>query len=396
MTQSEAHLIGDLARWLIEAVAGIGETAPQGELHRVFCEKLLALGIPLWRASLGLELLNPEIGGAQIRWIAHEITVETSPRNARRLDYDNSPAQIVDTTNKPYRRKLDGPVTDVELLESLRRAGATDYYIVPLPFLDRQRTAHISFATQRPRGFSDNEIALLTDAAHLFGPYAERRVLKRIALDLLATYVGRRSAGKVYEGEIDRGEAEMITATILIADMRGFTHYSDTHPIANVLSTLNDFFDALVAAIEAHGGEVLKFIGDALLAIFPAGEGEALPLGPAIAAALEARRRVAELNAERAKAGRTLLKFGLALDAGEIAYGNIGSRSRLDFTAIGPAINHAARLVEFAKGTKHDIVVSESFARAARDFPLESLGSHALRDIDGAQRVFVIPDNQME
>ncbi len=108
MTQSEDLVIGDLARWLIEAAAGMREAGP-GELHRLFCEKLLTFGIPLWRASLGLELLNPEIGGAQIRWIAHEVSFETSPRNARRLDYDNSPAQIVDMTNKPYRRKLDGP-----------------------------------------------------------------------------------------------------------------------------------------------------------------------------------------------------------------------------------------------------------------------------------------------
>jgi adenylate cyclase len=394
MTQSEDHLIGDLARWLIEAAADTREAAPTGELHRLFCEKLLTLGIPLWRSSLGLELLNPEIGGAQIRWIAHEVSVETSPRNTLQSDYDNSPAQIVDTTNTPYRRKLDEPIRDVQLLESLRRAGASDYYIVPLHFLDRQRSAHISFATQRPQGFSDSEIVLLTEAAHLFGPYAERRVLKRIALDLLATYVGRRSAGKVYDGVIDRGEAEMITATILIADMRGFTHYSNTHPIADVLLILNDFFDALVAAIEVHGGEVLKFIGDALLAIFPAGEGEALPSAPAIAAALAARRRIAELNADRAKAGRTLLKFGLALDAGEIAYGNIGSRSRLDFTAIGPAINHAARLVELAKRINRDIVVSESFAEAAKNFAFESLGTHALRDIEGAQHIFGIPGNQ--
>jgi adenylate cyclase len=396
MTQNEVQLFADLTRWLIEKAAGMSEAHPQGELFRLFCDKLLALGIPLWRASLGLELLNPEIGGAQIRWIAHEISVQTSPRTATWPDYDNSPAQIVDTTNRPYRRKLDGPITDVQLLEALRRDGASDYFIVPLPFLDRLRTAHMSFATRRPQGFSDSEIALLTDAAQLFGPYAERRVLKRIGLDLLSTYVGRRSAKKVYDGEIDRGEIEMITATILIADMRGFTHYSDTHPIANVLSTLNDFFDALVGAIEAHGGEVMKFIGDALLAIFPAAEGEALPLAPAVAAALEVRHRIAELNADRAKTGRSLLKFGLALDAGEIAYGNIGSRSRLDFTAIGPAINHAARLLEFAKRTTHDIVVSESFALAANDFSLESLGAHALRDIHGTQRVFIIPEGPSE
>jgi adenylate cyclase len=127
-----------------------------------------------------------------------------------------------------------------------------------------------------------------------------------------------------------------------------------------------------------------------LLAIFPANDRGILPSAPTIAAALEVRRRIAVLNAERAKVGRTLLKFGLALDAGEIAYGNIGGRSRLDFTAIGPAINHAARLLEVAKRINHDIVASENFAQAAKDFPFESLGIHALRDIDGDQRVFGI------
>ncbi|MGE0241483.1 MAG: hypothetical protein AB7S59_22415, partial [Parvibaculaceae bacterium] len=251
MTRADAALIGDFARWLVEAAAATRDGRAT-ELHRLFCDKLFALGIPLWRSSLGLELLNPEIGGTQIRWIAHATEIETSPRNATWSDYDNSPAQIVDATKKPYRRKLDGPITDVQLLDNLRRAGASDYYIVPLPFLDQERSASISFATQKPGGFMESEIAMLAEAALLFAPYAERRVLKRIALDLLATYVGRRSAVKVYEGALDRGAAEMITATILIADLRGFTHYSDTHPIANVLSTLNDFFDALVAAIEPN------------------------------------------------------------------------------------------------------------------------------------------------
>jgi adenylate cyclase len=387
MNQPDAPLIGDFARWLIEAGAN-SRDGRTGELHNLLCEKLLALGIPLWRSSLGVELLNPEIGGAQIRWVAHATDIETTPRNAHWSDYDNSPAQIVDVTRKPYRRKLDGPAGDVQLLEGLRRAGASDYYIVPLPFLDQERSAHISFATQRPGGFAEAEIAALTDAALLFAPYAERLVLKRIAVDLLTTYVGRRSAVKVYEGALDRGKAEIITAAILIADLKGFTHYSDTHPIANVLSTLNDFFDALVEAIEANGGEVLKFIGDALLAIFPASAGDALPVAPAVAAALDARRRIGALNAARAEAGRTRLDFGLALDAGEIAYGNIGSRTRLDFTAIGPVINHAARLLEVAKRTGHDVVASESFVQAATGFPFASLGAHALRGIDGEQQLF--------
>jgi adenylate cyclase len=380
-------LTADFIDWLVAAAPADKAVSM---LHRELCDKLVSLGYPLWRSSLGLELLNPEIEGSQFRWIAHEIETRTLLRGADASDYNNSPAKVVDDTHKPYRRRLDASAGDMPLLEDLRQAGATDYYITPLPFIDQQRTAHLSFATQKPGGFSDQEIAELTRAAVLLTPYVERRVLRKIALDLLTTYVGRRSAERVYEGALDRGKAEIINATILIADLRGFTRYSDTHRIDNVLSTLNDFFDAMVAAIEPHGGEVLKFIGDALLAIFPAADNR-LPCGPAIASALDTRRRIAALNAERAKAGRTLLKFGLALNVGEIAYGNIGSRSRLDFTAIGPAINHTSRLLEIAKKRNCDIVISENFVRAAgREFP--SLGLHKLRDVAGEQQVYSLAE----
>jgi adenylate cyclase len=382
-------LAGDFVDWLI--ATAVGDKAVS-VLHRELCEKLVTLGFPLWRSSLGLELLNPEIEGSQFRWIAHALETRTLPRGGDISDYDNSPAKVADDTRKPYRRRLDAPISDMPLLEDLRQAGATDYYIVPLPFIDQQRTAHISFATQKPGGFAGEEIADLTRASLLLSPYAERRVLKKIAVDLLTTYVGRRSAEKVYDGALDRGKAEIITATILIADLRGFTRYSDTHRIDNVLSTLNDFFDALVAAIEPHGGEVLKFIGDALLAIFPTTDKQQLPCAPAIAAALDMRQRIAALNAERARAGRSLLKFGLALNVGEIAYGNIGSRTRLDFTAIGPAINHTSRLLEVAKKRNRDIVISENFVRAAgREFP--SLGLHKLRDVAGEQQVYSLADD---
>ncbi|QIG50131.1 adenylate/guanylate cyclase domain-containing protein [Nordella sp. HKS 07] len=382
-------LMTDFTRWLVETAAETRDMRA-GELHRLLCDKLVALGIPLWRSSLGLELLNPEFEGVQLRWVAHEASIDTLPRGGDWSDYENSPAQIVDNTGKPYRRKLDAPVTDLALLEDLRRDGATDYLIVPLPFLDQQRTAHISFASQKPGGFSDREIAALSDAALLLTPYAERFMWRRSSDTLLTTYVGRRSAAKVFGGALDRGKAEIITATILIADMRGFTQYSDTRPIGNVLSTLNDFFDALVAAIEAQGGEVLKFIGDALLAIFPANDGQPVPTAPAIAAALDIRHRIAALNVERTTASRTQIRFGLALDAGEIAYGNIGSRTRLDFTAIGPAINRASRLIELAKRLDRDIVVSESFAGAAQGFDFQNLGHHRVRDIAETQPVFAI------
>jgi len=376
------RLSSDFADWLIKTATREKTVA---DLHRLLCEKLVSLGLPLWRSSLGLEMLDPEIDGSQIRWLAHEVSTRFMPRGT---DYGGSPGPIVDETGQPYRRRLDAPADDMPFLEDLRRMGATDYYIAPLHFLDR-RVANISFATLKPGGFTEREIVLLEEATLLFAPCAERYVLRKIAIDLLTTYVGRRSAARIYDGAVERGRPEMITATILIADMRGFTRYSETQPMADVLATLNDFFDALVAAIEPKGGEVLKFIGDALLAIFPAGEGEALPYAATLDAALDARRRIAALNDERRNTQLAPIKFHLALGAGEIAYGNIGSRKRLDFTAIGPAVNETSRLLEIAKKIDRDIVISAAFAKGSGS-AFVSLGAHELRDIAGMQEVFSV------
>jgi adenylate cyclase len=375
------RLLGEFAEGLIKAATRDRSIA---ELHSLFCEKLVELGLPLWRSSLGLEVLDPEIDGPQFRWIAHEVSTRLMPRGT---DYGGSPGQVVDQTGQPYRRKLDAPADDMPFLEDLRQMGATDYYITPLPFLDVQRTAHISFATLKSEGFSEGEIALLEEAALIFSPCAERYVLREISINLLTTYVGRRSATRIYYGAVERGKPELVTATILIADLRDFTGYSETQPMASVLATLNDFFDALVGAIEPKGGEVLKFIGDALLAIFPAAEGTALPYASTLAAALDARRRIGSLNQDRKKSSLPPLKFGLALGSGEIAYGNIGSRKRLDFTAIGPAVNATSRILEIAKKLDRDIVISEAFARGSGS-PFPSLGRHELRGIAVAQEVF--------
>ena len=377
------RLASDFALWLIRAATHERMVA---DLHRLFCERLVELGLPLWRSSLALEVLDPEFDGPQIRWIAHEVSTRLMPRGT---DYGDSPGRVVDETKAPYRRRLDAPISDMPLLEELRQMGATDYYITLLRFLDPQRIANMSFATLAPKGFSDSEITLLEEAALLFSPCAERYVLRGIAIDLLTTYAGRRSAARIYEGAVIRGRPEIVTATILIADLRGFTRFSETQPMTTVLATLNDFFDALVAAIEPMGGEVLKFIGDALFAIFPVNDGDTLPYGATLAAALEARRKIANLNELRHLNELPPLKFGLALGAGEIAYGNIGSRKRLDFTAIGPAVNQTSRLLEIAKKLDRDIVISQAFAQgSASNFA--SLGTHELRDIAGAQEVYGI------
>lgn len=361
------------------------------DLHNVYCGYLRDRGLPLWRSTLALELLHPEFTGPQVIWTAGDTEVRS--RTRRDIEesgvYLNSPVRIVDETDRTFRQKLDRPAPELPVLEELREMGATDYAIIPFPFIDKTRSAMISYATQAREGFSDMAIAALEQATLLLSPYAERHVLRTIALDLLNTYLGRRSGERVFRGAIERGQVDMIPAAILMADLRGFTRYSDEQPIATILDTLNEFFDALVAPIDEHGGEVLKFIGDGLLAIFPA-DGKAL--GPrccnALDAARDARVRIATLNFERVERELTPLNFNLALHAGDIAYGNIGSRLRLDFTAIGPAVNHTSRLLELAKVLGRDLVASDVFQQACGQ-ELEDLGSQKLRDV-GAQRIFAV------
>jgi adenylate cyclase len=383
-------LVSRVGPWLVTAAA---QHRRMRDLHNAFCGFLHEAGIPLWRSSLALEVLHPEMTGAQVIWTAGDVQV--TDRTRRDVEdsgaYQNSPVRIVDETERPFRRKLDTPAPDLPVLDELREAGATDYLAVPFPFIDKTRSAMISYATQLPNGFSDDHVEALERATAQLGPYAERHVLRTIAIDLLNTYIGRRSGEKVFNGAIERGTSEIIPAAILMADLRGFTRYSDAQPIPVVLETLNEFFDAIVGPIEAHGGEVLKFIGDGVLAIFPADGRE---LGPrcceALAAARDARVQIATLNFERVEREMSPLSFGLALHAGDIAYGNIGSRLRLDFTAIGPAVNHTSRLMELTKVLARDVLVSETFQGLCGQ-PLQDLGPQMLRDVSATQRIFTIP-----
>lgn len=275
------------------------------------------------------------------------------------------------------------------LLAELRHNGATDYAIFPLPFLDHSRTRIISFATQSATGFSDNQIVALERASKLLSPYAERYVLRRIAIDLLNTYVGRRSGERVFSGAIRRGVVEHIQAAILVTDIRGFTRFSDSQPIDLVLEKLNSFFEEMVSAVEDHGGEVLKFMGDSLLAIFPAQQHSlSIPCSAALAAARDGWVRLHKSNTTQQ--GKSLsLAACTALHAGEIAYGNIGGRLRLDFTAIGPVINHTSRLLELAKSIDVAIVASAAFEHEC-GVSLPSLGLHHLRDVDEQQPIFTV------
>jgi adenylate cyclase len=362
------------------------------ELHAAFCDELVARGLPLWRSSLGLELLHPEQSGVRSLWAVGEGVKKTvAPRGVENLpDYLNSPVRVVDETGRPFRQRLVGPMPNFSLLDELKENGATDYVIFPLPFLDRERSAYLSFATKAADGFADDDIAVLDYAGKILSPYAERLALRRMAIDLLDTYVGHHAGERIFSGQIKRGALDEIEAAILMSDLRGFTLMSKERERGVVIDTLNSWFDSNATAVEAHGGEVLKFMGDGLLAIFRAEIGVTDAVRRAHAATVDVRTSIGAVNVERAIAGETPIEFAMGLHVGQVAYGNVGGQTRLDFTVLGPAVNYASRLQNLAKRLGQPVLVSSDFANVLAE-PLVPAGAHAMRDIGRSEKVFALP-----
>jgi adenylate cyclase len=371
----------------LAGAAGREATVPT--LHKGFCRELRDRGFDIWRSTLALEVLHPEVSGFMHTWTAGEIVLRETRRQGitSSPDYLNSPARVVDETDRPFRKRLIEVPEPMPLLEELRAQGATDYVMFPLPFIDRTRTAAISFATTAADGFPDSDLDELETAAHLFSPYAERQVLRRIAIDLLDAYVGHSAGEQIFLGSIERGKVETVYAAIWFCDLRGFTRLSDAAPREQVIATLNDWFDCMAQALTQQGGEILKFLGDGMLAIFPAHADMTDACNRCVDAARQALDNVAVFNSTRLEQGLPPLEFGLALHLGEVSYGNVGSRFRLDFTVIGPAVNHASRLQELTKKLGHPVLISGALAeRTTR--PLTCIGHHRLRDVAEAVEVF--------
>ena len=400
---SESELIyGKLAAWL--AVNALGDTGldeagrPRNnigaldfpDLFAGFCARVSEWVCPIWRSSLGIEVLNPELSGAQLLWRDGALT-RTEINRAGILastDYLKSAIYVVDTTNRPFRWHAPEPVPDMELIEQFHREfGMTDYFVMPLPFQDATRTSTLSFASTREGGFSDLDLERLQMAARIWSSVAERRVLRYIALDLLAHYLGRVPAERVYAGQIERGDVTRIEAAILICDLRGFTAMTDSARQGEIVALLNRWFEVIGAAISAQRGDILKFMGDGLLAVFPLEESRSTTCDRALDAALAALAGTDTLNKQLAEEGRAPLAFGIGLHWGEVEFGNIGTRDRLDFTVIGPAVNLASRLQDLTKLIGTPILASADFA-AATTRPLHGLGGRRVRGLGGGVEVF--------
>jgi adenylate cyclase len=383
---SPSQRMRDLADWL--AFEG-NRLETLDLLFERAIDRLAASGLLISRVSLNLEILHPEIIGESRVWLCGH-TRQASHllrHNSDMREYVNSPVHIVNDSDQPFRLRLADAVTEITLLRRLQGEDFTDYAIFPMPVQDRHRSAAISFASKAEAGFSAVDFDDLAYFVAVFSPLVEARAVRATARNLLATYLGQDAGERVYAGRIQRGNVETIFAAILFCDLRNFTGFTASHPSDAVVARLNHWFGLAVEAVERHGGQVLKFIGDGMLAIFPA---DMLNPRAACSHALSATAVLADATQAwniAPPSDQPPIDYGLSLHLGHVAFGNIGGPRRLDFTVVGPAVNIASRLLDVGKALGESVAVSAAFAGCSGR-AMRSLGGHALKGLDQRMEIF--------
>ena len=351
-----------------------------------FAWRMLAAGLPLLRATLHLRTLHPQYLGANFVWwrtagrtvltfVAHEVQ--------DLFAQEDNPVRRVMVAGETIRRRVDvaDDALDFPILHDLKAEGATDYFALPVKS-SLGTNYMVTYVTDRVDGFTEKEISDLIRVSQRLSLLADLRNQRRIASNILIAYLGSNAGPKVLAGQIRRGTGEEITAVLWSSDLRGFTERSDRLAGIQVIAMLNALFDAQAKSIVGHGGEILKFIGDGLLAIFPIKSADmaAAAASNALTAAMQAVEVARNLTSDPSLPGEPPLEIVVALHVGTAIYGNIGAADRLDFTVIGPAVNLVSRIETVAKALNRPIVVSGDFARTYGK-PLEPLGRHELRGL---------------
>lgn len=390
----------EIARWL--SVMGL-QCEDESALIEGFAERLVAAGIPLLRIGSGSEVFHPTLDARGYHWYRM--------RGLHRSEYARDSVEDEDWATSPLFHMRENDLTELRrtvgrsyvpgefpLLDRFVAEGTTDYlaFIIGVA---REATlggvpgVFLSLCGIRPGGFEPSEVELLRRlSVHFAHAYKTISTLSTGRV-LMRTYLGADSSRRVLDGAIVRGKAETVQAVLWYSDLEGFTRIADTTGRDQLLSLLNEYADCLVSTIAEHGGEVLKFMGDGILAMFPLGEDA--PCARALAAAAAALGKVDGLNARRGEAGLPRTGIHLALHVGEVLYGNIGSRERLDFTVLGPAVNEVARIEAMCRSLDQRVVISAAFAEAAGACRsrLVSLGRYALRGVRRPEELFTIdPD----
>ncbi|MBV8106424.1 MAG: adenylate/guanylate cyclase domain-containing protein [Hyphomicrobiales bacterium] len=397
MTEAE---IAKLAGWLAKVgLEGRSETV----LVEGFCLRAVAAGVPLARAIVFIDTLHPVHEGRAFRWEREkpEATLteygrSTEGEAAER--WRTSPwYRMLEDGNSLLRRRIaaDGDL-EFPMFADLRTAAITDFVAILNRFaadgaIGEMDCFYSSWMTDRAEGFTEDEVAALTRLTPFLGLAIKAASLGRIAETLVETYLGRDAGRRVLQGRIARGVADRIKTVLWFSDLRNYTRISDTSPPEQIIPLLNDYADAIVSAVHEHSGDVLKLIGDGVLAIFPA-EDRARACAAALDAAKEAREAVAALNARRAAEGLPTTEMYLGLHLGVVFYGNIGSKERLDFTVVGPAVNEVSRIATMCRSVDQPILISSAFAEsvAAERRRFASVGRYALRGVGKPQDLFTL------
>ncbi len=399
----------ELSALLPGLVAGALAGRRDDELFGLVCEDLLAHGVPILRASIGAEFLHPTHEVRVLRWArGGGVEGQTLDREPDEVSQDDAaPAgplheldRLVRRQERMLGRRIDATsIAELPILAEFAAMGGVDYVALRQPIgrgvaFGEVEEVLTSWVTDRASGFSDADLALFEQLQpHLvLAVGAVSNVW--IARALLETYLGRDAARRVLAGNIVRGRAEASRKVIWYSDLRGFTQLTDTLPQAEILALLNDYAEPAVDAITSEGGEVLKFVGDGILAIF----GNRAPeeaCAAAVRAWEQARAACDAVSSARIARGAAVTQPSLALHEGEVLYGNFGARNRLDFTVLGPAVNEAARIVALCRSLDQTLIVSDAFAAtcgALRE-RLVGLGRYALRGVGRPQMLWTLdPD----
>ena len=382
-----------LLQWLLTETRH--ETTLDG-LMAAFCLRLRGAGFPIARSVLQVHTHHPQWLGTRIVWRRGELGAVAEPIAYGVMQsrmYLDSPVAALHDGVDMVRVRLEGapPAKEYPMFASLRRDGFTDYVGWPLLFtLDQMHT--ITFASDRRGGFTAAELECVAGLLPAFALTIEVRFKNELSRRLLDTYVGPHAGEQILSGMTTRGSGRTIEAAVAMFDLRGFTALSDTHSRDDVIAILNDYFDAIAEPIGRHGGEILKFMGDGLLAVFPLDRAAACE--DALSAVSDACAAMRALNDVRRAACKEVLGFGVGVNVGEVMYGNIGTSARLDFTVIGPAVNAAARLESLTKDVGVFALFSEAFAEMAHSKSLVSQGRHCLRGFGKPIEVFTFAGPQ--
>jgi adenylate cyclase len=394
----DSDQFAELSAWITEAgLAGQSESA----ILAGFCEREVARGLPLARGLVLIDTLHPIYEGRAFRWTRaqKEATLTEFGRSDDDVSrWQRSPFHLLEDSGEPLVRRRLTVETEGEfsIFPELRADGMTDYVAIANRFtgdeiIGRMDCVYSSWATDAPQGFDEDDVADLCRLVPFLALAVKSASLARIAGTLVETYLGRDAGRRVLQGRIARGVAEQIEAVLWFSDLHDYTRISDTASPGDIIPMLNHYADAIISAIHEQGGDVLKLIGDGTLAIFTA-EDRGRASDASLRAALAARRGVARVNERRAAKGLPTADMYLGLHIGSVFYGNIGSKDRLDFTVVGPAVNEVSRIAALCHSVDQPLLVSSDFASAVGEARsrLVSVGRYALRGVGRAQDLFTL------